>query len=56
MIKTAWNKKTESYTVSNENVTVRNIPVKSQAECVAMELRNGWPVSFGDVEDKKGGI
>ena len=49
MTRTIWNKTTQSYTVSNGTITVRNIPVKSQAVAVAMELRNGWKPSFGEV-------
>lgn len=52
MTRTIWNKATQSYTVSNGSIVVRNIPVKSQAVCVAMELRNGFEISFGDVETK----
>ena len=48
MTRTIWNKKTRTYTVSNGAIIVRNIPVKSQADCVAMELRNEMPPSFGD--------
>ena len=42
-----WNAKAESYTVANAALIVRDIPARSQAVCVQMELRNGWPVSFG---------
>ena len=51
MTRTIWNKTTQTYTVSNGTTIVRNIPVKSQAVCVAMELRNGFPVSFGDISN-----
>ena len=52
MTRTTWNKTTQSYTVSNGTIIVRNIPVKSQAVCVAMEVRNGFEISFGEVETK----
>jgi hypothetical protein len=44
-----WNKTTQTYTVSNGSMLVRNIPVKTQADCVAMELRHGLVPSFGEV-------
>lgn len=47
MTRATWNTKTQSYTVSNGVRTVRNIPVKSQADAVKMDLRNDWPASFG---------
>jgi hypothetical protein len=50
MTRTIWNKTTQTYTVSNGSVIVRNIPVKPMAVCVAMEVRNGFNISFGDVE------
>ena len=52
MTRTTWNRKTRTYTVANETTIVRGIEVKSQAEAVAMELRNGWEPSFGVVETK----
>lgn len=42
-----WNKATRTYTVSTPETVVRGIEAKSQADCVAMELRHGWAVSFG---------
>lgn len=52
MTRTTWNKTTQSYTVSNGTIIVRNIPVKSQAVAVAMDLRNGWEPSFGEVTQR----
>jgi len=52
MTKTVWNKATRTYTVSNASVIVRNIQAKTQADAVAMELRNGWQPSFGDAAAK----
>ena len=49
MTRTVWNKSTNTYTVSNGTTVVRGIEAKSQAVCVAMELRNGWAPSFGKV-------
>jgi hypothetical protein len=48
MTRTIWNKTTRTYTVSNGAVIVRNIPAKTQADCVAMELRNEMTPSFGE--------
>lgn len=50
MITIHWNAKTQTYTVSNEAVIVRNIPTKPQAIGVKIELRNGFEISFGHVE------
>ncbi|MHA6731785.1 hypothetical protein [Devosia sp. A369] len=47
MTRRTWNRTTQTYTVSNGTTVVRGIPVKSQADCVAMELRNGLQPSFG---------
>ncbi len=50
MARITWNAKTETYTVSNGSVIVRNIPVKSMAVAVRMDLLLGNEPSFGDVE------
>lgn len=52
MARTIWNKTTQTYTVSSADRIVRNIPVKTQAVAVAMDLRHSWPASFGDEEAK----
>lgn len=52
MVRTTWNATAQSYTVSRNGVNsirVINIPCKSQAVAVAMDLRNGWVPSFGTV-------
>lgn len=48
MIRITHNVKTQSYTVSGEGRIVRNIPVRSMAEAVRMDIRHGFNASFGD--------
>ena len=44
-----WNRTTRTYTVSNGCVAVRGIEAKTQADCVKIEMRNGFAPSFGEV-------
>lgn len=50
MITIRFNKTDRTYTVSSKEVKVTGIEARSQADCVAMELRNGWEPSFGTVQ------
>lgn len=51
MIRIIWNKRTESYTVSNSQIVVRGIPCLSQAVAVRMAIRLGdSDMPFGVVE------
>ena len=47
MTRITWNKATGTYTVANETTKVSGLPVKAQADCVKIELRNGMTPSFG---------